>query len=127
MKFKTILAIFALFAINCISAFAQSQVMTEETLMKLKRVGEPKVSPDGEWIAYTVQTPNVENNNSNIDIYLTSMDGKITRQLTNDPGADVSPIFTPDGKSIIFLSSRSGSQQVIKWILKAATQSKSQN
>lgn len=42
------------------------------------------------------------------DIYVASLDGKITRQLTNEPGYDAEATVSPDGKMIVFTSDRSG-------------------
>lgn len=48
----------------------------------------------------------------NSEIYVGSHDGSGLRRLTNDPGADVSPVFSPDGSKIAFVSDRAGGPQV---------------
>ena len=48
----------------------------------------------------------------NSDIYVGSSDGADLRRLTTDPGADISPAWSPDGSKIAFVSDRAGAPQV---------------
>jgi TolB protein len=48
----------------------------------------------------------------NSEIYVGSPDGTGLRRLTNDPGADITPVWSPDGSKIAFVSDRSGGPQV---------------
>ena len=50
-------------------------------MLAMDRLGDPQVSPDGKWVAYTVSTPDVEANRSRSDIWLTSVDGATTKRL----------------------------------------------
>ncbi|MCB0819986.1 MAG: PD40 domain-containing protein [Bacteroidetes bacterium] len=45
---------------------------------------------------------------NSFDIFVAGMDGKITKQLTNEPGYDAEATVSPDGKMIVFTSDRSG-------------------
>lgn len=45
---------------------------------------------------------------SDFDIFITDLNGKITKQLTNTPGYDAEAVVSPDGKYIVFTSTRSG-------------------
>ncbi len=42
------------------------------------------------------------------DIFVADLDGNIVKQLTNEPGYDAEPTVSPDGKKIVFTSTRSG-------------------
>lgn len=42
------------------------------------------------------------------DIFVSNMDGKITRQLTDNPGYDAEATISPDGKTMLFTSTRDG-------------------
>jgi len=77
-----------------------------EYLSKIKKVSDPQVSPDGKWIAYTISVADLEENNSNSDIWLIPVSGGTPRQLTTSPKSDSSPRWSPDGKQIAFISSR---------------------
>ena len=62
--------------------------------------GGPAFSPDGQWIAYDTDR------GGNFEISITSADGNVTRPLTNHPARDVAPAWSPDGKYIVFMSTR---------------------
>jgi len=86
---------------------AQSErPMTPEDLYKIKNVSGPQVSPDGEWIAYTISVPSLEENRYNSDIWLIPVSGGEPKQLTNSPESDHSPRWSPDAKQIAFISDR---------------------
>lgn len=64
----------------------------------------PSLSPDGKWIVCASNT--INKSVENIDIYVMRIDGSQLTQLTYHPGHDLSPVWSPDGKSIYFLSQR---------------------
>lgn len=66
---------------------------------------EPAVSPDGKKIAFVCACKGI-NTLLNFDIAVMNSDGSKTRRLTFHPGHDISPRWSPDGKSIYFLSQR---------------------
>ena len=83
------------------------KAMTVDDLWTIERVGAPALSPDGKLAAYSVSVPNIEKNVSNSDVWLVPVDGsRPPRRLTWNDGADGSPVFSPDGKSVAFVSKR---------------------
>ncbi len=82
-----------------------------EDLIKMHRIAEAQVSPDGKWVAYTVSTPDMEANRGVSNIWVVPVNGGEAMQLTQS-GRDSSPVWAPDGKTIAFLSARSGESQV---------------
>jgi len=90
---------------------AAKHPITFEDMIKMHRISEPQISPDGKWVAYTVATPDLDANRNVTDIWMVSTSGGAPTQLTRS-GHDSSPVWSPDGKSIAFLSSRSGEAQV---------------
>ncbi len=52
------------------------------------------------------------NKDKDQEIYLMDKQGNIKQRLTNSPGIDVSPTFSPDGSQIAFVSNRAGSPQI---------------
>lgn len=67
----------------------------------------PAWSPDGETIAFS------RDEGGNIDIYTVDVDGSNLQRLTDAPGPDTLPTYTPDGQ-IIFRSARTGSWGIWK-------------
>jgi dipeptidyl aminopeptidase/acylaminoacyl peptidase len=82
-------------------------------MVTMERLGDPKPSPDGNWIVFTRRKWNPDTNKTTTNLWLVSIDGKTQRQLTTAPDvADTSPVWSPDGGTVAFVSSRGGSQQI---------------
>src|SRR6267142_5421712 len=100
--------------VAAISAFAQDsskRPITFTDMIGMHRVAEPEISRDGKWVAYTVTTPDIDANRGESDIWIVATAGGAEMQLTRS-GHDSSPVWSPDGKTLAFLSSRSGVSQV---------------
>lgn len=91
---------------------AAAAPFSAELLVRLQRVGAPSLSPDGARVVYTLRTTDMEANKGRFDLWMTTFDGKNTRQLTSHEANDTDPAWSPDSNHIYFLSSRSGSSQV---------------
>ncbi len=81
-------------------------------MLAMKRIADPRVSPDGRSVAFTVRVTDMEANKGRTSIWLADLASKAARQLTSGESNDSSPRWSPDGKSLYFLSARSGSQQI---------------
>src|SRR5262249_31549753 len=81
-------------------------------MMKLKRLADPQVSPDGMRVAYTATEVEMPSGGRNADIWVVPVAGGEPRRITTDPKSDSRPRWSPDGKTLGFLSSRDGSSQV---------------
>src|SRR4029077_486515 len=82
-----------------------------DDMIQMHRVGDPTISPDGKWVAFAVATPDMSANRNASNIWVASTVGGEAMQLTQS-GHDSSPAWSPDGKTLAFLSSRDGSSQV---------------
>jgi dipeptidyl aminopeptidase/acylaminoacyl peptidase len=86
-----------------------------EELAKLQRVGAFSVSPDGREVAFAVSTPDVEANTSRSAIWMVAAGGGEPRRMTSGEKRDTDPRFSPDGRSLAFVSNRDGGSQI--WVL----------
>ena len=89
--------------------------LTIDDMLAMQRISEPEVSPDGKQVVFSVRDTDVDANRGRYDVWIASVDGKkAAERLTTDPENDQSPVWSPDGATIFYLSSRSGSSQVWK-------------
>ncbi|HJY89003.1 MAG TPA: S9 family peptidase, partial [Candidatus Acidoferrum sp.] len=99
---------------RALSADAQAPAkhpLAFDDLIKLHRISAPEVSPDGKWVAYGISTPDMETNRGVGNIWLVGTSGGDAIQLTQS-GKDSAPSWSPDGKTLAFLSGRDGTSQV---------------
>src|ERR1035441_7371252 len=102
----------------CIAQTTQpKRPMTFEDMMKMKRLGETAVSPDGKWLAYSVTTFDLSQNTKTAELWVQAIapssgtGSEPQRRAVAQPG-DGGPQFAADGHSVLFLSGREGGQQV---------------
>jgi dipeptidyl aminopeptidase/acylaminoacyl peptidase len=91
--------------------------MKPADLYKLAALSDPQVSPDGQWVAYTVSTIDSTKDSRSSDIWMISWDGKTNLQLTFSPESENSPRWSPDGKYLSFLSSRQEGKGSQLWLM----------
>src|ERR1043166_6253146 len=85
--------------------------ITFDDLPTFHRVAEASLSPDGKWVVYTVATPDMDANRNATNLWMAPVAGSDAIQLTRT-GKDSSGKWSPDGKTIAFLSARSGESQI---------------
>jgi dipeptidyl aminopeptidase/acylaminoacyl peptidase len=93
-------------------AFTQAKhPFTFEDMMKLKRVGEPEVSPDGKWVIFSVVDVDLEANTKTPHLWIIPTAGGEEREIISAQDAD-RPRWAPNGKRFAFLSTKEGGAQV---------------
>src|SRR5579863_5200476 len=108
---------------------------TFEDMMKLKRVGDPQVSPNGKWVVFSVVDVDLDANSKTPHIWIVPLNaeqkasqeksgvpqvspnlrdlGSKEREIISDQDAD-RPRWSPDGKYFAFLSNKESGSQV--WV-----------
>jgi dipeptidyl aminopeptidase/acylaminoacyl peptidase len=94
---------------------AQKRAITFDDYIALKSVSDPQLSPDGKWVAYTVSVPSLQDNRGIARVWVAEVATGRARQLTGGPGSDRQPRWSPDGKTLAFISTRESGAQV--WLL----------
>jgi dipeptidyl aminopeptidase/acylaminoacyl peptidase len=91
---------------------AQRQTFDVQALLRLNRISEPVLSPDGRMVAFTVQTVDLDKNSKPKQIYVVDVNGGFPRQITREGTDNERPRWSPDSRAIFFVSNRDGSSQV---------------
>jgi len=99
------------------SLAAQKQPFDVNALLKIARISEPQLSPDGRTVAFTVQSVDLGQNTKPKQIYTVPISGGTPRQISLQGEDNERPVWSPDSTHIAFISDRSGSSQV--WIMNA--------
>jgi dipeptidyl aminopeptidase/acylaminoacyl peptidase len=106
------LLIVTLISATALSAQTARRPLKLDDLARFRNVSDPQISPDGQWVAYTVSTIDTKEDKSSTHIWLVGYDGKNDRQITFSNDSEGSPRWSPDGKFLSFTSSRPGKQGV---------------
>jgi dipeptidyl aminopeptidase/acylaminoacyl peptidase len=103
-------ALFALLAVVTWNAEAATRPVKVDDFSRFQDVADPQVSPDGDWVLYTLTLTSTDaaKDGRDTDVWMVKWDGSQKIRLTYSADNETSPRWSPDGKYISFLSSRSG-------------------
>jgi len=91
----------------CLTAVSLAHPFRVEDMQKLARVGEVRISPDGQWAAFTVTRSDLAKNRSVTNLWKVPTAGGEPQQLTFvDHGSNNTPRWSADGRYLYFLSTR---------------------
>jgi Tol biopolymer transport system component len=104
-----------------LAAQSARRAMKLDDVARLREVRDPQLSPDGQWVAYVVSTPDVKEDKSVAHIWMVSYDGRTNRQMTTGEDGESAPRWSPDGAWLSFTSSRKGAAKGNQvWLLARA-------
>lgn len=103
--FKSLCALAVLLcAVSSAWAQAPSARFNVQEMLKIQRVADPQLSPDGRWVAYQIGVPDVAANRSRTQIYLIAVSGGEPKQLTSGTSSATTPRWSPDGARLAFVT-----------------------
>lgn len=96
-----------LVAVNVLAKDVDNRLFQPGDVHRIKNVGDIALSPDGKWIAYGVETTNVNKDESASDLFMVDWDGSTRIQLTHtEDSSESNPRFSPDGRYLAFIAAR---------------------
>jgi dipeptidyl aminopeptidase/acylaminoacyl peptidase len=100
------------------SAAAEKRPMTIDDLFRFQRVADPQINPDGSQVVYVLTSiTDPAKNKTKSNLWLVAADGKSApRQLTTTEKKDSHPRWSPDGKRVLFESTRSEGEPQL-WLI----------
>jgi dipeptidyl aminopeptidase/acylaminoacyl peptidase len=89
------------------NAWSQGSIPTAQRLTEGRRftVGSFAWSPDGQRIAFDHRADPLINSGNTADISIVTVAAKTITRLVGDPGGDAGPVWSPDGRWILYGSS----------------------
>ncbi|GAB3507727.1 S9 family peptidase [Emticicia fontis] len=117
---KKLMPFLAVFLFLSALGYAQSTTkrgLKPSDVYRLQNLSDPQISPDGNWVSYTLSSVDSVKNKRNADIWMVSWDGKESIQLTHTPDGESQGRWSPDGKFFTFISSRNGLTSSQIWIM----------
>jgi len=91
--------------------------LDDGTYMEMESIRSPSISPDGQSIIFSRQWVDKVNDRSASNLWITDSDGRRIRELTAGNWRDSSPVWSPDGAKIAFVSDRDGTSQLhVMWL-----------
>ena len=114
MRYSLTVLLCCLIAVGGLSQSISPKMMQPNDIYRMKQVRQPKVSPDGKWILYSLSQVDSAKDKNVSKLYMVGIDGKETICLTEQTKNPGSHDWSPDGKYISFLASSKESESTAR-------------
>lgn len=122
-RFSLMFVIALIFSTNLFAA--EKHPFGFDDMIKMHRISEPKVSPDGKWIVFTAGLPNLKANKVEKNLWIVGSDGQGLRQLTDSSTSpNYGTVWFKNSQEFLFVSVDKGSGQI--WKMNPFTKKKAQ-
>ncbi len=112
---RSLIAVVLALAVGLVSAQERRPLQAADR-WSLASVGDPQVSPEGDWIAYTVSRNDKTADESRSRIWMVPAAGGDPLPMTAGDVGSWQPRWSPDGRYLAFLSARDGKPAQV-WVL----------
>jgi dipeptidyl aminopeptidase/acylaminoacyl peptidase len=102
---------------SAVASAGSRRALVPEDINAVREVDDPQLSPDGQWVAYTVRTADAAKDKRFTHVWMASWDGKHNLQLTYSEFSEHTPRWSPDGKSLAFITARGDDKPEQVWLL----------
>ena len=94
------------------AARTETHTFSVHDMLAMHRLSDPQVSPDGSRVVFGSRVTDLDNNRGRTDVWMIDVDGENLRRLTSHEASESNQRWSPDGRAVFFLASRSGSSQI---------------
>ena len=101
---KALLLVAGLFAVDASAQGRVQRPMTFQDFAAVRNVGDPQVSPDGQWVLYSVRTTDLDANKRATVTRLQPASGGAARQFPDAATGATEARWSPDGKRIAYIA-----------------------
>jgi dipeptidyl aminopeptidase/acylaminoacyl peptidase len=108
---RPLIACLASLAAFVAHADAPRRPLAPDDFYRLQVLSEPRVSPDGRWVAYVVTTNDRDADEARSALWMVSWDGKDRLPLTRPAAGTRAPRWSPDGRYLAFIATPPGSDK----------------
>ncbi len=121
MKLRSLLMIPGAVLLFSLSTLAQAppaapRLITIDDYFQIRDLSQPELSPDSQWVAYTVRTKMLKDDKNEQRLWMVPTRGGDAIAMTAEGNSSSHPRWSPDGKFLAFLSSRNNGKTQV-WLL----------